>query len=58
MVIGDLAGILANLPEGDAVKFIFDELSLAEEDLVKIVGRMMASIEVVEPGAFVKVQPA
>lgn len=58
MVIGDLAGILANLPEGDAVKFIFDELSLAEEDLVKIVGRMMASIEVVEPGALVKVQPA
>ena len=58
MVIGDLAGILANLPEGDAVKFIFDELSLAEEDLVKIVGRMMASIEVVEPGALVKVRPA
>lgn len=58
MVIGDLAGILANLPEGDVVKFIFDELSLAEDDLVKIVGRMMASIEVVEPGAFVKVQPA
>ncbi len=57
MVIGDLSGILANLPEGNAVKFIFDELSLAEDDLVKIVGRMMASIEVVEPGAFVKVQP-
>lgn len=56
MVIGDLAGILANLPEGDAVTFKFDDLSLAEKDLVKIVGRMMAAIEVVGPGMFVKVK--
>lgn len=55
MVIGDLSAILANLPEGDAVRFKFDDLSLAEEDLVKIVGRMMAAIKVVEPGALVKV---
>ena len=55
MVIGDLSAILANLPEGDAVRFKFDDLSLAEADLVKIVGRMMAAIKIVEPDALVKV---
>lgn len=56
MVIGDLNGILANLPEGDAVTFKFDDLSLSQLDLVKIVGRMMAAIEVVGPKMFVKLQ--
>lgn len=56
-IIGDLAGIQANLPEGDAVRFIFDEFSLAEQDLVKIVGRLYAAIEVVQPGMFAKINP-
>lgn len=51
-IVGDLAGVRANLPEGGSVKFIFDELSLAESDLVKIVGKMLAAIEVVGPGMF------
>lgn len=58
MVIGDLGAVLANLPEGDNITFKYDDLSLAEQDLVKIVGRMMAAIAVTEPGALVKVQPA
>ena len=49
-IVGDLAGVQANLPEGDGVKFKFDDLSLAEQDLVKIVGRLYAAIEVVGPG--------
>lgn len=53
VIIGDLSGVLANLPEGDAVRFKFDDLSLAERDLVKIVGRMMVAIAVTEPGTFV-----
>lgn len=57
-IIGDLAGIQANLPEGDAVRFIFDEYSLAEQDLVKIVGRLYAAIEVVQPGMFAKITPS
>lgn len=48
-IVGDLAGVQANLPEGDAVRFKFDELSLAEKDLVKVVGRLLAAIEVVGP---------
>lgn len=51
-IVGDLAGVRANLPEGEAVRFIFDEFSLAEADLVKIVGKMLAAIEVVGPGMF------
>lgn len=57
-IIGDLAGVQANLPEGDGVKFKFDDLSLAEKDLVKIVGRLYAAIEVVGPGMFVNITDA
>ena len=48
-IVGDLAGVQANLPEGDTVTFKFDDLSLAEQDLVKIVGRLYAAIAVVGP---------
>ena len=51
-IIGDLAGVQANLPEGDSVRFIFDEYSLAEADLVKIVGKLLAAIAVVGPKMF------
>ena len=51
-IVGDLAGVRANLPEGGAVRFIFDETSLAEKDLVKIVGKMLAGIEVIGPKMF------
>ena len=54
-IVGDLAGVQANLPEGDSVKFKFDDLSLAEKDLVKIVGRLYAAIEVVGPEMFVNI---
>jgi HK97 family phage major capsid protein len=54
-IVGDLAGVQANLPEGDAVKFKFDDLSLAEKDLVKIVGRLYAAIEVVGPKMLVNI---
>jgi HK97 family phage major capsid protein len=54
-IVGDLAGVQANLPEGDGVKFKFDDLSLAEKDLVKIVGRLYAAIEVVGPGMLVNI---
>lgn len=51
-IVGDLAGVQANLPEGDAVTFKFDDLSLAEKDLVKIVGKLLAAIAVVGPKMF------
>lgn len=51
-IVGDLSGVQANLPEGEAVTFKFDDLSLAEKDLVKIVGRLYAAIAVVGPKMF------
>lgn len=48
-IVGDLNGVQANLPEGASVTFKFDDLSLAEKDLVKIVGRLFAAIRVVGP---------
>lgn len=56
-IVGDLAGVRANLPEGGSVRFIFDELSLAEKDLVKIVGKMLAGIEVIGPKMFAVITP-
>ena len=51
-IVGDLSGVRANLPEGGTVRFIFDELSLAESDLIKIVGKMLVGIEVIGPKKF------
>lgn len=54
--VGDLAAIRANYPNGDEVKFVFDEYSLAEQDLVKIVGRQMAGIGLIRSGAFTRLK--
>ena len=51
-IVGDLSGVQANLPNGDTVTFKFDDLSLAEHDLVKIVGKLYAAIAVVGPKMF------
>lgn len=51
-IIGDLSGVQANLPEGESVKFVLDEYSMAEKDLVKLVGRLYAAIKVVGPKMF------
>ena len=56
IIVGDLAyGVTVNLPNGDDITIKYDDLSLAESDLVKIVGRMYAGIGVVAPNALVKV---
>ena len=55
-IVGDLGqGALANLPNGDGITFKFDDLSLAERDLVKIVGREFIGLGVVAPNAFCKI---
>ena len=51
-IVGDLSGVQANLPEGDSVRFIFDEYTYAEDDLVKIVGKLLAAIGIVGPEMF------
>ena len=55
-IVGDLGqGALANFPNGDEITIKMDELSLAEKDLVKFVGREYVGIGIVAPGAFVKI---
>ena len=42
-IVGDLKGVQVNYPEGDGIAIKYDDLSLAEKDLVKIVGRQYAA---------------
>ena len=52
LIVGDLNGIIMNLPDGQEVSFVTDPYSLAEKDLVKIVGKMYAGFAVVRDGYF------
>lgn len=39
LIVGDFRGAHANFPNGDEITIKYDDLSLAESDLVKLVGR-------------------
>ena len=54
-IVGDLKAIQANYPEGEGVVIKWDDLSLAEDDLVKVVGRQYAGYGVTAPGRLVKI---
>ena len=52
-IVGDLAtGFRANFPNGEEIRIKMDDLSLAEADLVKFVGRKYVALEAVAPGRF------
>lgn len=56
MIVGDLAnGFRANFPNGEEIRIKADELSLAEKDLVKFVGRKYVALEAVAPFRFTNV---
>ena len=46
LIVGDFSGITVNFPAGNDITLKYDDLSLSEKDLVKIVGRMYAGIGV------------
>ena len=55
-IVGDFsAGAQANFPNGDEVTLKYDDLSLAESDLVKIVGREYVGLGIVADHAFCKI---
>ena len=55
MLVGDFGmGAQANFPNGDEIKIKFDDLSYAEADLVKIVGREYIALGIVSDHAFCK----
>lgn len=52
-IVGDFGyGAMANFPNGAEIQIKKDELSLAEKDLVKLVGRQYVALDVVAPNAF------
>ena len=56
-IVGSLAeGALANFPAGEEITIKFDDLSLAEKDLVKVVGREYVALAVIAPDHFVQIK--
>lgn len=59
MIVGDFGqGALVNFPDGEGVKFVFDDKTLATQDLIRVIGKEYAAIGVVANGAFVNVVKA
>ena len=53
-IVGDLSAVQVNFPAGEGMKLIEDPYSLAEKDLVKLVGRVFCGHDVVAPGRLVR----
>ena len=53
-IVGDLKGLQVNYPAGEGIVIKWDDLSLAEDDLVKVVGRQYAGHDITAPGCLVK----
>lgn len=58
LIVGDFAGVQANFPNGEGVTIKYDDKSLAEKDLVKIVGREYLGLGITAPKHLVKVAKA
>ena len=54
-IVGDLSGAQVNFPEGEGVVIKWDDLSLAEADMVKVVGREYAAHAVTASGRFCRI---
>lgn len=52
ILVGDLDCIVANFPEGEDFKFIVDETTLATQDMIRIIGKVMMSAHLVRPNGF------
>ena len=52
-IVGDFKqGAIANFPEGESVKFVFDDKTLATSDLVRVIGKEYVAIGAVANKAF------
>lgn len=54
-IVGDLRGAQVNYPEGDGVVVKWDDVTEAEKDLVKVVGRQYAAHAVTAPFRFTNI---
>ena len=48
-VVADMSAWQINFPDGDDVKFVFDEFTEAPADIVRVIGRLYAGIGIVAP---------
>lgn len=55
-IVGDLKGAQLNYPEGEGVAIKWDDLSEAEADLVKVVGRQYVAHAVTAPFRFTRIK--
>lgn len=55
-IVADLSAIQVNFPDGDVPKFIFDEYTDAPSNVVRIIGRLAAAVEVVAKDMIVKIE--
>ena len=51
-IVGDLKGVQVNYPEGDGIVIKYDDVTEAENDMVKIVGRQYAAHALTACGRF------
>lgn len=54
-IIGDLYGVMENLPKGDNIEIKYDDKTRMKQDLVDILGRLPSAIAVVGDKYFAKV---
>ena len=53
-IVGDLKAIQVNYPEGEGIVTKWDDLTYAEDDMVKVIARQYAGYGVTAPGRLVK----
>lgn len=56
-VVADLTAWQINFPNGDDVKFVFDEFTEAPADIVRVIGRLYAGFGIVAPSKTVFIAP-
>ena len=58
MIVGDLKGITANFPDGDEIKYKFDDTTEMTSDIIRVLGKLYAAIGVTAPFRFARVKKA
>jgi HK97 family phage major capsid protein len=56
MIVGDLKGVTVNFPEGDDIKYKFDELTDMTSDMIRVLGKVYAGIAATAPYRFTVVE--
>lgn len=55
ILVGDLDGVVANFPEGEEFRYIVDETTMATQDMIRIIGKVMMSAHLVRPNGFARI---